>query len=157
MYRLENYLINFIFFRIFSVCQSIDIRNNVRAFSKLRNCRVIEGFLMASLVDNYNESDYANLTFPNLTEITEFLIFYRVNGLRSIGKLFPNLRYIRGNELVNDYALVIYEMMHLEVSKTQHFFFLFILLFTVIVTIFIYLSGNWSYTINTNRTWFSSC
>lgn len=71
---------------------------------------------MIALVDKYNSSDYQNLTFPNLTEVTGFVIFYRVNGLTNIGKLFPNLRYIRGNELLNDYALVIYEMMHLKVS-----------------------------------------
>lgn len=71
---------------------------------------------MISLVDKYNESHYENLTFPDLTEITDFLLVYRVNGLKSLMKLFPNLRLIRGNSLIKDYALIIYEMMHLHVS-----------------------------------------
>lgn len=39
---------------------------------------------------------------------------YRVNGLRSIGQLFPNLSVIRGNSLFINYALVAFEMMHLQ-------------------------------------------
>lgn len=85
-------------------------------FRQLEGCRVIEGFLMISLVDKYNESHYENLEFPLLTEITDFLLVYRVNGLKSLIKLFPNLRVIRGNSLIKDYALIIYEMMHLTVS-----------------------------------------
>lgn len=88
-------------------------------FRHLEGCRVIEGFLMISLVDKYNESHYENLEFPLLTEITDFLLVYRVNGLKTLMKLFPNLRVIRGNSLIKDYALIIYEMMHLQVSNTN--------------------------------------
>lgn len=38
----------------------------------------------------------------------------RVNGLKSIGRLFPNLTVIRGDSLFIDYALVAFEMMHLQ-------------------------------------------
>lgn len=38
----------------------------------------------------------------------------RVQGLRSIGSLFPNLTVIRGHQLFVNYALVVYEMMHLQ-------------------------------------------
>lgn len=72
---------------------------------------------MISLIDKYNETDY-DLEFPELTEITDYLLLYRVNGLKSLIKLFPNLRIIRGNSLIKDYALIIYEMMHLHVSDT---------------------------------------
>lgn len=71
---------------------------------------------MISLVDKYNETDYDGLEFPLLTEITGFLLLYRVNGLKSLLQLFPNLRIIRGNDLINDYSLVVYEMMHMQVS-----------------------------------------
>lgn len=71
---------------------------------------------MISLVDKYNETDYDGLEFPLLTEITGFLLLYRVNGLKSLLQLFPNLRIIRGNDLINDYSLIIYEMMHMQVS-----------------------------------------
>lgn len=82
---------------------------------------MIEGFLMISLVDKYNETHYENLSFPNLTEITEFLLVYRVNGLKSLMKLFPNLRIIRGNAVIKDYALIIYEMMHLTVITCSYY------------------------------------
>ena len=71
---------------------------------------------MITLVDKYNETDYENCEFPLLTEITDFMLLYRVNGVRSLMKLFPNLRIIRGNTLIKDYALVIYELMHLQVQ-----------------------------------------
>ena len=75
---------------------------------------------MISLIDKYNETDYDELEFPLLTEITEFFLAYRVNGLKSFGKLFPNLRIIRGNVLLQDYSLVIYEMMDLQVNTILH-------------------------------------
>lgn len=100
---------------VVSVCSSKDIRNSVKNFNELKNCRVIEGFLMITLIDKYNETDYDNLTFPELTEVTEFLLLYRVNGLKSLGKLFPNLRIIRGNTLIHDFSFIIFEMMHLQV------------------------------------------
>lgn len=99
------------------VCQSRDVRNSPENFKQLEGCRVIEGFLMISLMDRYNESHYENWSFPLLTEITDFLLVYRVNGLKTLMKLFPNLRIIRGNQLIKDYALIVYEMMHLTVRR----------------------------------------
>lgn len=37
-----------------------------------------------------------------------------MNGLRSVGHLFPNLTVIRGHTLFINYALVAFEMMHLQ-------------------------------------------
>ncbi|XP_037039438.1 insulin-like receptor isoform X2 [Bradysia coprophila] len=96
------------------ICQSRDIRNNPSELNSLKNCRVIEGFLMISLIDRYNETDYDNITFPNLVEITDYLLLYRVQGLKTLMHLFPNLRVIRGNNLVGNYALIIYEMLQLQ-------------------------------------------
>lgn len=93
----------------------------MKNFNELRNCRVIEGFLVITLIDKYNETDYDGLEFPELTEVTDFVLLYRVNGLKSLGKLFPNLRIIRGNNLIHDFAFVIFEMMHLQVSETSLF------------------------------------
>ncbi|KAK2579468.1 hypothetical protein KPH14_010782 [Odynerus spinipes] len=96
------------------VCQSIDIRNNVSQFTRLEGCRVVEGFVQILLIDHANDSAYANLTFPDLIEITEYLVLYRVNGLRSVGRLFPNLTVIRGHSLFINYALVAFEMTDLQ-------------------------------------------
>lgn len=109
---------NFLVFLVFAVCTSKDVRNWVSSFKELKGCRIIEGFLMITLIDKYNEADYEGLEFPELTEVTDFVLFYRVNGLKSLGKLFPNLRVIRGNQLIKDFSLVVFEMMHLQVTFT---------------------------------------
>ncbi|XP_011494410.1 PREDICTED: insulin-like peptide receptor [Ceratosolen solmsi marchali] len=96
------------------VCQSIDIRNKVSEFSKLYGCRVIEGFVQILLIDQANDTSYADLVFPELVEITGYLMLYRVQGLRSIGHLFPNLTVIRGHQLFVNYALVAFEMTNLQ-------------------------------------------
>ncbi|KAK9511750.1 hypothetical protein O3M35_000353 [Rhynocoris fuscipes] len=53
------------------------------------------------------------MTFPELREITSFLLVNRVAGLRSLGRLFPNLSIIRGENLFLNYALVIAHMPNL--------------------------------------------
>ena len=96
------------------ICVSIDIRNSVRDFEQLRGCTVVEGFVRIVLIDRANESDFENVSFPELREITCYLMLYRVRGLRNLGLLFPNLAVIRGNTLFQDYALVVYEMLQLQ-------------------------------------------
>lgn len=68
------------------------------------------------LIDKYGNDSFDNYTFPLLTEITGYLLLFRVNGLQTLGQLFPNLTVIRGSELANNYALVVYELMHIKVS-----------------------------------------
>jgi len=65
-----------------AVCQSIDIRNSVTQFSKLKGCRVVEGFVQIILIDRAEQSAYANISFPDLVEITGYLILYRYNYLQ---------------------------------------------------------------------------
>lgn len=96
------------------ICQSIDIRNSVVLFSILKDCRVIEGFLQIVLIENNTEADFENISFPKLREITGYLLMYRVDGLKSLSKLFPNLEVIRGNILLTDYAFMIYELTSLQ-------------------------------------------
>jgi insulin receptor len=62
-------------------------------------------------------SDLNNRSFPALREITGYLLFYRVFGLRSIGQLFPNLAVIRGQQLLFDFSFVVYELMQLQVRS----------------------------------------
>ncbi|KAL1454903.1 hypothetical protein WDU94_009033 [Cyamophila willieti] len=96
-----------------TICTDIDIRNSVSNFNVLENCTVVEGYVQINLIDSSTMQDFANLSFPNLKEITEYLSFYHVSGLKSIGKLFPNLAIIRGNALVWDYTFVVFSMPHL--------------------------------------------
>lgn len=88
-------------------CQDLDIRNDPRSMELLRNCTVVHGFLQMVLMDGpYN--DFSNISFPELREITGFLLLFRIFGLVNLGELFPNLEVIRGDQLFTDYALVLY-------------------------------------------------
>ncbi|KAG8185562.1 hypothetical protein JTE90_017566 [Oedothorax gibbosus] len=92
------------------VCLDVDIRNSVSMFNKLENCSVVEGSVQILLIDHAESKDFENMTFPKLKEITGYLLLYRVQGLPSLSKLFPNLTVIRGDVLFHNYALVIYEL-----------------------------------------------
>lgn len=81
----------------------------------LRNCSKIEGNLEIVRIEfTESFSEFDAYSFPRLKEITGFLILYRVNKLKSLSQLFPNLSLIRGETLLYNYALVIYEMQDLE-------------------------------------------
>ncbi|XP_053147694.1 insulin receptor [Hemicordylus capensis] len=96
------------------VCPSVDIRNSLTYFSLLENCTVIEGHLQILLLFKTRSEDFRELSFPLLTMITDYLLLFRVYGLESLKKLFPNLTVIRGTRLFFNYALVIFEMVHLK-------------------------------------------
>ncbi|CAG9135656.1 unnamed protein product [Plutella xylostella] len=99
----------------YKVCPSMDVRGDVESLLKLRGCSVIEGQLSIVLLERANETSFANLSFPELREVTGFIKIYRLKGLRSLGDLFPNLSVIRGISLFRDYALVIYDNENLNV------------------------------------------
>lgn len=96
------------------------MRNNISSFEVLRGCRIIEGFLQIVLI-NIPDTPQANAyTFPELVEITDYMALYHVNGLRTLSHLFPNLRVIRGVNLLTDYALALFENAHMiEVGLPQ--------------------------------------
>ncbi|KAK9889047.1 hypothetical protein WA026_004327 [Henosepilachna vigintioctopunctata] len=96
------------------ICKSVDIRNSLETFQRLRGCRVVEGFVRILLFDNVNETSLSKIQFPELMEITDYLLMYRVNGLRSIGQLFPNLTVIRGQNSFFRYSLIVFEMSSLQ-------------------------------------------
>lgn len=83
------------------VCGSLLVRNTGDRLSTLHNCTIIRGYLQIVLLDETNPSDFDIISFPQLREITQYLIVYRVTGLVSLGKLFPNLMLIRGHHSQN--------------------------------------------------------
>lgn len=89
----------------------MDIRNNISQLNQLANCSVIEGFLLISLI---NDADKLNRTYPLLTEVTGYIVVYRVTNLISLSQIFPNLSVIRGNTLFESYALVVYSNRDLQ-------------------------------------------
>lgn len=67
-----------------------------------------------------SEDPWKDISFPELEEITENLMFFQAWGLKSLGQLFPNLAVIRGDYLVQDYALVVNHMPDLtEIGLTN--------------------------------------
>ncbi|XP_008328737.1 insulin receptor-like [Cynoglossus semilaevis] len=96
------------------ICSNQDIRNNVTKFQSLENCTVIEGHLKILLMFKTKAEDFRGLSFPKLRVVTDYVLLFRVYGLETLSDLFPNLTVIRGNNLFFNYALVIYEMLHLK-------------------------------------------
>ncbi|XP_053611419.1 insulin receptor-like isoform X2 [Plodia interpunctella] len=97
------------------VCSSMDIRNSPEnMINKLRGCRVIEGQLSIVLMEKVNATNFKNVSFPELREVTDYILIYRVKGVRNLGDLFPNLTVVRGMRLYKDYAIVIYDNEHIE-------------------------------------------
>ncbi|KAM6202450.1 epidermal growth factor receptor-like [Rhynchocyon petersi] len=97
-----------------NVCPGMDIRNNLTRLHELENCSVIEGHLQILLMFKTRPEDFRDLSFPKLTMVTDYLLLFRVYGLESLRDLFPNLTVIRGSRLFFNYALVIFEMVHLK-------------------------------------------
>ncbi|XP_049874642.1 insulin-like peptide receptor isoform X2 [Pectinophora gossypiella] len=91
------------------ICQTIDVRNTAKELQKLRGCRVIEGQLNIVLLERSTPQDFANLTFPDLREVTGYVKIYRMRGIRNLGDLFPNLSVVRGMQLFKDFAIVIFD------------------------------------------------
>lgn len=97
----------------------------VEQLRKIENCTIIEGNLEIIWMDNHiSAKNYTGLVLPNLVEVTGYLLFYRVNGINSIGQLFPNLRVIRGNwKFFNGMALLLFEnddLLSLSLGKLSH-------------------------------------
>ncbi|XP_045102910.1 insulin receptor-like isoform X2 [Portunus trituberculatus] len=92
------------------VCRTVRISNltNMEVRDNLMNCRIIEGSIEIVLIKDVSEDDWKPWRFPHLLEITDFLLVYQVESLKSLGQLFPNLTVIRGMKLLYHYSLVIY-------------------------------------------------
>ncbi|XP_022822155.1 insulin-like receptor isoform X1 [Spodoptera litura] len=96
------------------ICSSMDIRNKPESFAQLKGCRVIEGTLSMVLMERATPKIFENMSFPELREVTDYIVMYRTKGVQNLGDLFPNLTVIRGMQLFKDFALVIFDNEHLE-------------------------------------------
>ncbi|XP_053608697.1 insulin-like peptide receptor isoform X2 [Plodia interpunctella] len=95
------------------ICQRMAC-NTLEKLKQLENCVVILGDLQITLMERTEKKDFEKMIFKNLREVTGFVIFYRVKGLESLGQLFPNLARIRGDQVFNDFSLIVYDMEHLK-------------------------------------------
>uniref|UniRef100_A0A914VMH7 receptor protein-tyrosine kinase n=1 Tax=Plectus sambesii TaxID=2011161 RepID=A0A914VMH7_9BILA len=108
-------------------CGSFDIRNQptfahqrkdstapMNHGERYRNCTVIEGDFSLSMITNANVTEDEFPVFESLVEITGYLLVFQVRGLKSLSKMFPNLRVIGGQSLVMNYALIVYQNVDLK-------------------------------------------
>ena len=81
-----------------------------------QNCTVIEGDLRITLSRSpgLKHEDYLDYRMPNLLEITGSLLVFEVSGLKNLGDLLPNLRIIRGQQLIFNYAFVMFRNPDME-------------------------------------------
>ncbi|XP_055851145.1 insulin-like receptor [Episyrphus balteatus] len=87
-------------------CDSIEIKNET-AIDQLRKCVKVKGYVLLS---NFRITKPIHINATKLEEISDYLLVYRVEGLRSLQEIFPKLVIIRGHNLLFDrYALVLYE------------------------------------------------
>ncbi|KAM8715838.1 hypothetical protein ACLKA7_002820 [Drosophila subpalustris] len=100
-------------------CTNIDIRNECDKMLLLENCTVITGYMMITLLPVNQECNFSLYTFPKLREITGYVIFTEVRGLKSIRDMFPSLTVIRGRRLFLNYALGVSSMHDLELIEFQ--------------------------------------
>lgn len=91
------------------ICGNLDIRNDLSQLEKLRNCTVIVGWLRILLLESFSDEEFKSYSFPELTEIKEYLLVYRVFGLSTLATLFPNLSVIRGDVLFENFALILFD------------------------------------------------
>lgn len=107
------------------VCAGFDMRNSPRAFlisypndvDKFRHCTVIEGnihILLMVELKNITKEELEKIRFVNLREITGYLLIFQAKLFKSLGFFFPELRIIRGRELVHDYSLVVLQNERME-------------------------------------------
>jgi hypothetical protein len=91
------------------ICQRKDIRRPAE-LAALRGCRVIEGSLQISLLITNSTDDYQNYTFPELKEITGYMLLFSSHKIITLRQMFPNLAVIRGQELIETHSLVIHQV-----------------------------------------------
>ncbi|XP_068208063.1 insulin receptor-like isoform X2 [Palaemon carinicauda] len=101
-----------------TICESVEITGfswNESLAEELSKCRIIQGHLRLQLIEEETEEDIIKFhSFPNLVQVTEYVIIYRVAPLRSLESILPQLSVIRGQELFHGYALVVMGNTYLE-------------------------------------------
>lgn len=75
-------------------------------------------------MDYTEEHHFNDFIFPKLTEVTGFVLFYRARNLLNIGKMFPNLKLIRGQMLIGGYSFIIFDMPELNYINLRNLMYI---------------------------------
>ena len=98
------------------VCEGARLTYSTNNIKNLEGCNVVEGSVILSV--GYHHS--TNISYPDLVEITGYLMIYSLEGIKSVGDLFPNLTRIHGQELFQKYSLIIVGNTDLESIGLTH-------------------------------------
>lgn len=127
---MENKILIFILYSILlkisyqqKECPSMTIKE-YKELDQLIDCTAILGDLVLDFpsvfLDNesigYTKEMINNRSFPLLTEITGYFGVMNVTHLDSLGKMFPELRVIRGRHLLNSFGFFIFDSSIREVN-----------------------------------------
>jgi len=94
---------------------NINHKTDPASLDKYKFCTVLEGFIQInSALREYQKPEEIKFSFPNLVEITDYLLLYRANQFENLTSILPRLAVIRGHRLVHNYALAIYQMKNLR-------------------------------------------
>lgn len=78
----------------------------------IRNCTLILGYfrvLNAKFIEFSNQSNDASPLFPNITEITDYLLVFQAQYITHLGQLLPRLSLIRGVSLFrSSFSLILF-------------------------------------------------
>lgn len=80
---------------------------------------MVSGYLQVVLFDRATVETFRNITFPELEEVTGYFLIYQVPGLLSLGKMFPNLKIVRGMEVISNYAFILFNLYDLQEVLTR--------------------------------------
>lgn len=84
------------------ICESIvavHVRSPDVFKQKLSGCTEIFGSLVIGSL-YVNKTFFEGISFPELKSIKDYFVMFNVQGLISIGQLFPNLAVIRGEHFI---------------------------------------------------------
>ena len=69
------------------------------------------------MIEDESPNTLDSITFPHLTEITDYLLIYRILNVTTLENWFPNLQYIKGRTLFDGNALIIQDVPQLRYIK----------------------------------------
>src|SRR6218665_2304388 len=110
----HRFILKIFFFLFLPVCMGIEVRNYITEIRKYENCTVVEGHVAIFLIDLDTAAAYETVSLPRLREITDYLLLYHAQNMKTLSNIFPNLSVIRGRKLFYHYAIVVFEMRSLD-------------------------------------------
>lgn len=102
-------------------CHSKHIRFDVKQLKLLENCVIIDGHLVIADIVKFETVQFALFSFPQLTQVTEYIIVNNVRGLDSLTRLFPNLTSINGKKTFRGSSLILQDIPDMDRGELEDF------------------------------------